>query len=145
MKIKILLLSLLTSLSVHAIEEPIYKSVSLTPQRYMNVFGFYYMQSLKKEIASQHLAYFKYLNANSTNMTKQQMLVESAKLERMALDEACLNIYFDEIAISTMGSKSTERLIGSYEVNKKKIQSANYNCEENLERILNDNVLSRMQ
>lgn len=141
---KLTFLLLLMTSSVHATEEPIYKSLNLTAQGHMNAFGFYYMQILKKEVASQHLAYVKYLTANSTNMTKQQMLAGSEKLERMALDEACLNIYFDEIAIATMGNKSTENLKGSYEDNKQKILSANYNCEENLDRIFHNNVLSRM-
>lgn len=127
-----------------SIQSPIYPMLKITAENHLKAFGFFYLQRLKKDAALQQNAHLKYLNETSDKMTYEQMMIEDAKFKRSDLDQTCLNIYLNEIAMLSMGDKVVERLKHTYEQDVKKVREAKYDCNENLERITQEYIVPSM-
>jgi hypothetical protein len=140
MKIRAILLTFLVTSTAQAnnspISNPVYKYLDFNAEAHMKSLGFSYMQKLKLEVALKNKDYITYLNNNADKMTNEQILAENKKWDRMRLDEICLNLYFDEVTMYTMGKTVIERTKKTYNEDKKEIEKVQYDCDANLERIL---------
>ena len=142
MKTKAILLTLLITSTAHAnnssISDPVYKYLDFNAEGHMKALGYAHMQKIRLEVALKNKDYLTYLNNNADKMSKEKIIKEDQKLKQMLLDETCLNLYFAEVTIHTMGKIVIERTKKDYLERKNEIKSAKYDCDANLERIFQD-------